>query len=208
MGVAPLGEGGSDGSGEARPWQLENRSHDAGRGSIDTDIRVEGLGMSEGDEANPPGDERVPKYSPGPARRSEKAAGSGAWIAPRSWIPTLLTHLKLVSTLELLGGLLETSAKGGMSFRDFLDRVIREEVQSKDQGLARMRIQIARFPLDHRLEGYDFRLQPSLGRRLTTGLETSTPCQCHQRSMLGLPLLSSAPDTPKAPQTFVEAISG
>jgi len=83
-----------------------------------------------------------------------------------------LTRLKLVSTRERLDGLLEAGAKGEMSFLEFLDHVIREEVQSKDQKRARMRIQMAKFPLDRRLEDYDFSLQPSLDRRLITELET------------------------------------
>lgn len=83
-----------------------------------------------------------------------------------------LTRLKLVSTRERLDGLLESGAKGEMSFLDFLDHVIQEEIQSKDQRRARMRIQMAKFPLERRLESYDFTLQPSLDRRLVTELET------------------------------------
>jgi DNA replication protein DnaC len=82
-----------------------------------------------------------------------------------------LTRLKLVSTRERLDTLLETGAKGEMSFLDFLDHVLREEIQSKDQKRARMRIQMAKFPLDRRLEDYDFALQPSLDRRLIADLE-------------------------------------
>lgn len=83
-----------------------------------------------------------------------------------------LTRLKLVSTRERLDTLLETGSKGEMSFLDFLDHVIKEEVQSKDQKRARMRIQMAKFPLNRQLEDYDFALQPSLDRRLIADLET------------------------------------
>lgn len=83
-----------------------------------------------------------------------------------------LTRLKLVSTRERLDTLLESGAKGEMSFLEFLDHVIQEEVQIKDQKRARMRIQMAKFPLDRRLEDYDFSLQPSLDRRLIAELET------------------------------------
>ncbi len=83
-----------------------------------------------------------------------------------------LTRLKLVSTRERLDTLLETGAKGEMSFLDFLDHVIKEEVQSKDLKRARMRIQMAKFPLNRHLEDYDFSLQPSLDRRLIADLET------------------------------------
>lgn len=83
-----------------------------------------------------------------------------------------LTRLKLVNTRERLDTLLETGSKGEMSFLDFLDHVIKEEILSKDQKRARMRIQMAKFPLDRRLEDYDFSLQPSLDRRLIADLET------------------------------------
>lgn len=83
-----------------------------------------------------------------------------------------LTRLKLVSTRERLDTLLETGSKGEMSFLDFLDLVVKEEIQSKDQKRARMRVQMAKFPLDRRLEDYDFSLQPSLDRRLIADLET------------------------------------
>jgi len=83
-----------------------------------------------------------------------------------------LTRLKLVSTRERLDTLLESGAKGEMSFLEFLDHVIQEEVQIKDQKRARMRIQMAKFPLDRRLEDYEFSLQPSLDRRLIAELET------------------------------------
>ncbi|BDU75485.1 IS21-like element helper ATPase IstB [Mesoterricola sediminis] len=83
-----------------------------------------------------------------------------------------LTRLKLVSTRERLDTLLDRGAQNEMSFLDFLDLVIREEIESKDQKRARMRIQMAKFPLDRRMEDYDFSLQPSLDRRLVTELET------------------------------------
>ena len=83
-----------------------------------------------------------------------------------------LTRLKLLSTRERLDGLLESGARGKMSFLDFLDHVIQEEIASKDVKRARMRLQMAKFPLNRCLEGYDFALQPSLDRRLVTELET------------------------------------
>jgi DNA replication protein DnaC len=83
-----------------------------------------------------------------------------------------LTRLKLLSTRERLDGLLESGARGKMSFLDFLDHVIQEEIASKDVKRARMRLQMAKFPLNRCLEGYDFALQPSLDRRLITELET------------------------------------
>lgn len=83
-----------------------------------------------------------------------------------------LTRLKLVNTRERMDTLLEEGAKAEMSYLDFMDLVIREEIASKDAKRARMRIQMAKFPLNRRLEDYDFALQPSLDRRLVAELET------------------------------------
>lgn len=69
--------------------------------------------------------------------------------------------MESVEAFERLDTLLETASKGEMSFLDFLDHIIKEEIQSKDQKRARMRIQMAKFPMDRRLEDYDFSLHPS-----------------------------------------------
>jgi len=83
-----------------------------------------------------------------------------------------LTRLKLVSTKARLDTLLEEGARAELSFLDFLDKVVGEEVAAKDAKRAIMRTQMARFPLDRTLEAYDFALQPSLDRRLVAELET------------------------------------
>ena len=83
-----------------------------------------------------------------------------------------LTRLKLTGTRTQLDALLETGARSEMSFLDFLDLVVQEEIASKDAKRAQLRIQMAKFPLNRRLEDYDFALQPSLDRRLVTELET------------------------------------
>jgi DNA replication protein DnaC len=83
-----------------------------------------------------------------------------------------LTRLRLTGTRTRLDALLEAGARSEMSFLDFLDYVVQEEVSSKDAKRARIRTQMAKFPLDRRLEDYDFSQQPSLDRRLVTELET------------------------------------
>lgn len=83
-----------------------------------------------------------------------------------------LTRLRLTGTRIRLDALLEEGARSEMSFLDFLDYVVQEEVVGKDAKRARMRTQMAKFPLDRRLEDYDFNLQPSLDRRLVTELES------------------------------------
>ncbi len=83
-----------------------------------------------------------------------------------------LIRLRLGGTRARLDSLLEEGARAELSYLDFLDRVIAEEVAAKDSKRAQMRTQMARFPLDRTLESYDFSLQPSLDRRLMAELET------------------------------------
>ena len=83
-----------------------------------------------------------------------------------------LIRLRLVSTKSRLDTLLEEGARSELSFLDFLDKVVCDEVESKDAKRAQMRTQMAKFPLDRTLESFDFSLQPSLDRRLITELET------------------------------------
>jgi len=83
-----------------------------------------------------------------------------------------LTRLKLLNTRERLDGLLEHGARKKFSFLDFLDHVIQEEISSKDEKRAKMRLQMAKFPLNRSLGDYDFALQPGVDQRLITELET------------------------------------
>ena len=83
-----------------------------------------------------------------------------------------LTRLQLVATRERLETLLQQAAKAESSYLDFLDRVLGEEVASKDEKRMKMGIQIAHFPLQRSLEDFDFTLQPSIDRKLVRELET------------------------------------
>jgi len=83
-----------------------------------------------------------------------------------------LIRLKMVSTKARLDTILDEGARSQLSFLDFLDKVVGEEVAAKDAKRAIMRTQMAKFPLDRTLESFDFDYQPSLDRRLVAELET------------------------------------
>jgi DNA replication protein DnaC len=83
-----------------------------------------------------------------------------------------LTRLQLVATRDRLETLLEQAAKEESSYLDFLDRVLGEEVASKNEKRMKMGVQIAHFPLQRSLEDFDFSLQPSIDRVLIRELET------------------------------------
>ncbi len=77
-----------------------------------------------------------------------------------------LTRLQLVGTRERLDTLLQQAAREEVSYLDFLDRVLTEEVAAKDEKRTRMGVQIAHFPLKRTLEDFDFAAQPSVDRKL------------------------------------------
>ena len=83
-----------------------------------------------------------------------------------------LTRLQLVGTRERLDTLLQQAAREEVSYLDFLDRVLSEEVAAKDEKRTRMGVQIAHFPLKRTLEDFDFGAQPSVDRKLIRELET------------------------------------
>lgn len=83
-----------------------------------------------------------------------------------------LTRLQLVATRDRLDTLLQQAAKEESSYLDFLDRLLGEEVASKNEKRMKMGIQIAHFPLQRSLEDFDFALQPSIDRKLIRELET------------------------------------
>ena len=83
-----------------------------------------------------------------------------------------LTRLQLVATRDRLEAVLQQAAKGESTYLDFLDRVLGEEVASKNEKRMKMGVQIAHFPLQRSLEDFDFSLQPSIDRTLIRELET------------------------------------
>lgn len=83
-----------------------------------------------------------------------------------------LTRLKLAATRDHLDALLQRAAREELSYLDFLDQLLCDEVAAKDQKRTRMVTQIAHFPLFRSLDDFDFNLQPSIDRKLIRELET------------------------------------
>ena len=107
-----------------------------------------------------------------------------------------LDRLKLASTKARLDTLLEEGARAQLSFLDFLDKVVGDEVAAKDAKRAIMRTQMARFPLDRTLESFDFDYQPSLDRRLIAELETGGQVDVQEWIATGRPGQSDLVDAP------------
>lgn len=76
-----------------------------------------------------------------------------------------LTRLRLLKSRERLDALLQEAAAKELSYADFLDQVLGEEVLSKAEKNITMRTSLARFPFVKSLEAFDFSYQPSLDKK-------------------------------------------
>jgi DNA replication protein DnaC len=87
-------------------------------------------------------------------------------------VANALKRLQLTHLRETLAGVLSEAAKGDWTYLEFLDRILRREVDSKQGKRVRMGLQIAHFPSVRTLEAFDFSLQPSVDERLIQELAT------------------------------------
>jgi DNA replication protein DnaC len=83
-----------------------------------------------------------------------------------------LQRLRLGFSAERLDALLADAARREPTYLDFLDGVLREEVDAKQRKRVTMGVQIAHFPSVKTLEDFDFRFQPSIDHRLVRELAT------------------------------------
>lgn len=73
-----------------------------------------------------------------------------------------LGRLKMHHTRETLAAVLERASKKDLTFADFLDELLGEEVTAKNDKNVRMRMNLARLPYVKTLETFDFSFQPSV----------------------------------------------
>jgi DNA replication protein DnaC len=83
-----------------------------------------------------------------------------------------LHRLKLFQVEERLETLLQEASAQEVTYADFLDRLLAEEVAAKVEKHVTMRAVMARFPYRKTLEGFDFSFQPSLDRKKLQDLAT------------------------------------
>ena len=85
-----------------------------------------------------------------------------------------LHRLRLFKSRERLEALLQDASAKELSYTDFLEGVLTEEVQAKTAKHITMRTHLARFPFVKGLESFDFSYQPSLDKKQLQTLAT-----CH-----------------------------
>jgi DNA replication protein DnaC len=86
----------------------------------------------------------------------------------------LLQRLRLFKSRERLEALLQDATVRELSYADFLDAVLGEEVASKREKNVAMRTNLARFPFVKSLDAFEFAYQPSLDKKQVQTLAT-----CH-----------------------------
>ena len=85
-----------------------------------------------------------------------------------------LQRLRLFKSRERVEALLQDASAKELSYTDFLEGVLTEEVQAKTAKHITMRTHVARFPFVKGLESFDFSYQPSLDKKQLQTLAT-----CH-----------------------------
>lgn len=83
-----------------------------------------------------------------------------------------LSRLRLGHIAERIDALLSEAAKKDITYLDFLDGLLAEEVASKQRKRIAMHVQIAHFPVVKTLDDFDFKFQPSIDQKLVRELAT------------------------------------
>jgi DNA replication protein DnaC len=90
----------------------------------------------------------------------------------RARVEDNLVRLRLSHVAQRLDAMLSEAARGEPTYLDFLDGLLREEVDSKQRKRVQMGLTIAHFPQARTLEDFDYRFQPSVDQKLVKELAT------------------------------------
>src|SRR5512138_1696770 len=85
-----------------------------------------------------------------------------------------MVRLRLFKSRERIEALLQEATGAELSYADFLDQLLSEEVTSKTSKNITMRTSLARFPFVKSLDAFDFGYQPSIDRKQLQALAS-----CH-----------------------------
>jgi len=91
----------------------------------------------------------------------------------RARVEDNLVRLRMGHVAQRIDAMLSEAARGEPTYLDFLDGLLREEVDSKQRKRVQMGLTIAHFPQARTLEDFDFRFQPSVDQRLVKELATA-----------------------------------
>jgi DNA replication protein DnaC len=88
----------------------------------------------------------------------------------RARVTDAMHRLRLRSAAERLDAVLAEAARKEPTYLDFLDGILREEIDAKQKRRVSMGIKIAHFPVVKTLEEFDFKFQPSVDSKLVREL--------------------------------------
>ena len=83
-----------------------------------------------------------------------------------------LTRLRLRYVAERLDAVLHDAARTEPTYLDFLDTVLRQEVEAKQRTRVAMGLKIAHFPAVKTLDEFEFKFQPSIDQRLVRTIDS------------------------------------
>ena len=90
----------------------------------------------------------------------------------RARVEDHLVRLRLGAAASRLDALLADAARKEPTYLDFLDVLLRDELDAKQKKRVAMGIQIAHFPVAKTLEDFEFKFQPSIDAKLVRELAT------------------------------------
>jgi len=90
----------------------------------------------------------------------------------RARVEDQLLRLRMPSVATRLDAVLSEAARKEPTYLDFLDGLLREELDAKQKRRITMGIKIAHFPVVKTLEEFDFKFQPSVDGKLIRELAT------------------------------------
>lgn len=90
----------------------------------------------------------------------------------RARVADSMDRLRLRSAAERLDSVLADAARKEPTYLDFLDGLLRAELDAKQKRRVTMAIKIAHFPVVKTLEEFDFKFQPSVDAKLVRELAT------------------------------------
>ena len=80
-------------------------------------------------------------------------------------IQTLCAELKLKRVYQIFEEEAETAIQNSLTYLDYLDRLLEQEVEEKQGRNIMLKTRLARFPYQKRLADFDFGFQPSVDQR-------------------------------------------
>jgi DNA replication protein DnaC len=105
-----------------------------------------------------------------------------------STLETLLTHLHLIQAAAVLPEWLERAAREEVSYADFLQGLLEEELTARTMAATARRLRQAGFPFAATIEQFEFRFRPELKRQVVLRyLDPSFVEQADTLTLIGLP---------------------